>query len=46
MKWWKKVADKWKKFIEETAKANDQMWKGQAPSCCKKEKIENYYKKT
>ena len=23
----------WKKFIENTAKANDQMWKDQKPSC-------------
>ena len=37
MRWWKRLVEKWKKFSEETAKANDQMWKGQKPSCCAKE---------
>ena len=46
MNWWKGLVEKWRKFIEDAAKANDRMWKGQTPSCCKKEKKENYYKNT
>jgi len=34
MNWWKRLVENWKKFIEDTAKANDQMWKDQKPSCC------------
>ena len=30
-----------KKFLEEGAKANDQMWKGQKPSCCGKKEQSN-----
>jgi hypothetical protein len=36
--WWKRLIEKWRKFLEEGAKANEQMWKGQKPSCCTKEK--------
>lgn len=36
MNWWKRLAEKWKKFIEDTAQANEQAWKGQKPSCCTK----------
>jgi hypothetical protein len=38
MKWWKKLVEKWKKFIEETGKENDQMWEGKRPTCCVKDK--------
>ena len=41
MNWWKRLVEKWEKFIEDTAKANDQMWKGQKPSCCSKEEQSN-----
>lgn len=40
MKWWKRLREKWKKFIEDTAKENEKMWKGQTPSCCAKDKKE------
>jgi len=40
MNWWKRLAEKWKRFIEDTAQANDQMWKDQKPSCCVKDKNE------
>jgi len=40
MKWWKRLVEKWKKFIEETAKSNEEMWEGQKPSCCAKKKEE------
>lgn len=33
MNWWKRLVEKWRKFIEDAAKDNDQMWKGQGPSC-------------
>lgn len=35
------MAEKWKKFIEDTAKANDQVWKGKEPSCCSKKEQSN-----
>ena len=38
MSWWKRLAERWNKFMEETAKSNDQMWKGRKPSCCDKDK--------
>jgi len=38
MRWWKRLVEKWKKFIEDTAKDNGRMWKGKAPSCCVKDK--------
>lgn len=38
MKWWERLVEKWEKFIEETGKANDQMWKGPKPSCCTKDR--------
>lgn len=40
MNWWKRLVEKWRKFIEDTGRANDQMWKGQEPSCCDKDKNE------
>ncbi len=38
MKWWKRFVEKYKKFIEDTGKANQEMWKGRKPSCCSKDK--------
>jgi hypothetical protein len=37
MNWWRRLVEKWRKFIEDTSKANEEMWKGQKPSCCAKE---------
>ncbi len=37
MRWLKRLMERWKRFIEEAAKANERMWKGQRPSCCAKE---------
>jgi len=37
MNWWERLVEKCRKFIEDTAKANEKMWKGQKPSCCAKE---------
>lgn len=41
MKWWKGLVDKWKGFIEDTAEANEKMWKGRKPSCCGKKEQSN-----
>lgn len=41
MNWWKKLLKKWEKFMEDTAKDNKQMWKGQKPSCCIKKEERN-----
>ena len=41
MNWRERLAEKWKKFIEDTAKVNDRMWKGQKPSCCSKKEQSN-----
>ena len=38
MKRWKKLVEKWEKFIEEAAKDNEKIWKGRKPSCCNKDK--------
>ena len=38
MKWVKRILEKWKRFIEETAKENEKMWKGESPSCCNRDK--------
>ena len=38
MSWWKRLIEKWKEFIEDTAKGNDLRWKGETPSCCAKDK--------
>lgn len=38
MRWWKRLVEKWKRFIEEAAKDNEKMWKGKRPSCCAKDK--------
>lgn len=35
------MAEKWRKLLEEGAKANEQMWKGQTPSCCSKKEESN-----
>jgi hypothetical protein len=33
MNWRERLVEKWKKFVEDAAKDNDQMWKGETPSC-------------
>ncbi len=38
MKWWKRLVERWRRFIAETAEANTEMWKGGTPSCCTKDK--------
>lgn len=38
MNWWERLVEKWKRFIEETAKENEKMWKGENPSCCNRDK--------
>lgn len=38
MKWFRKIIEKCKNFIEEIAKENEKMWKGESPSCCKRDK--------
>jgi hypothetical protein len=40
MSWWRKLIEKWQKFIEDTGKANEEMWKSQQPSCCIKDRKE------
>lgn len=34
MKLWKNFINKWRKFLAETARANEKMWQNKPPSCC------------